>query len=372
MGTWLLLFLSMVNLGLPDMKEKPKTIGHLSSKVGKGERHIPKTNADKSKRKDAKRVFQKNESIYHHIVDNISDGVYKINGEGRFTFVNRVIADRAGIPAEEFCHLHFLDLVMPEHKELAKSNFEKVMKGEEGIPYELSYRRVDGQRNTVEVHSRPIYEAGRVIGLLGISRDITERRRAQEALREAYDHLELLVVERTQELLLKNRQLMEEIAQRRSVEESLVRRERDLEEKTRSLEELNCALKVLLKQREKDRYEFEEWVKANVQYGVMPYVEKMKTAGPGNASSAFIKLIEANLRNITSSFSHNLSMKYLNLTFKEFQIADLVKEGNSSKDIAEILNVSERTIGFHRKNIRKKLAIADRKTNLRTYLSRLS
>ena len=356
------------------MKEKPKTkmIGHLRSRVGRGERQIPKTNANESKRKDAE-VFQKNESIHHHnIVDNISDGVYMINEEGHFTFVNRVITDRAGIPVEKFCHLHFLDLVMPEHKELVKYNFEKVMKGEDGIPYELSYRRVDGQKNTVEVHSKPIYQGGRVTGLLGISRDIAERRRAQEALREGYDHLELLVVERTQELLLKNRQLMEEIAQRRDVEKSLVRRERDLEEKTRSLEELNCALKVLLKQRDKDRCEFEEWVRANVQYCIMPYVEKMKMCGMADANSACIKLIEANLKNITSSFSHNLSMKYLNLTFKEFQIADLVKEGNSSKDIAEILNVSERTIGFHRKNIRKKLAIADRKTNLRTYLSRLS
>jgi PAS domain S-box-containing protein len=354
------------------MKEKPETIGHLRSEMEKVQRQIAKTNADKLRRKDVEKVFQKNESIYHHIVDNISDGVYRINEEGHFTFVNRVIANRAGIPAGKFRHLHFLDLVMPEHKELAKNNFEKVMKGEEGIPYELSYRRADGRKNTVEVHSKPIYEGDRVTGLLGISRDITERRRAQESLREAYDHLELLVVERTQELLLKNRQLMEEIAQRRDVEESLVRRERDLEEKTRTLEELNCALKVLLKQRDKDRYEFEEWVKANVQYCIMPYVEKMKTAGLGNANSACIKIIEANLKNITSSFSHNLSMKYLNLTFKEFQIADLVKEGNSSKDIAEILNVSERTIGFHRKNIRKKLAIADRKTNLRTYLARLS
>ena len=113
-------------------------------------------------------------------------------------------------------------------------------------------------------------------------------------------------------------------------------------------------------------------MKANVQYCIMPYIEKMKTAGLANANPACIKIIEANLKNITSSFSHNLSMKYLNLTFKEFQIAELVKEGNSSKDIAEILNVSERTIGFHRKNVRKKLAIADRKTNLRTYLSRIS
>jgi DNA-binding NarL/FixJ family response regulator len=111
---------------------------------------------------------------------------------------------------------------------------------------------------------------------------------------------------------------------------------------------------------------------ANVENVIMPYIGKLKKIGLGTEESAYVKILEANLKNITSSFSHRLSPKYMNLTFKELQIAGLVKEGNSSKDMAEMLNVLERTIDFHRKNIRRKLGIADRKTNLRTYLSRLS
>jgi DNA-binding CsgD family transcriptional regulator len=130
-------------------------------------------------------------------------------------------------------------------------------------------------------------------------------------------------------------------------------------------------LKILLQQRDKDKREFEEWVTANVENVIMPYIGKLKKIGLGAEQSAFVKILEANIKNITSSFSHRLSPRYMNLTFKELQIADLVKEGNSSKDVAMILNVSERTVDFHRKNIRRKLAIADRKTNLRTYLSRL-
>ena len=104
---------------------------------------------------------------------------------------------------------------------------------------------------------------------------------------------------------------------------------------------------------------------ANVENVIMPYVGKLKKIGLGAEQSACVKILEANIKNITSSFSHRLSPGNINLTFKELQIADLVKEGNSSKDVAEMLNVSERTVDFHRKNIRKKLAIADRKTNLR-------
>ena len=354
------------------MKNKAQAQGQLTNELEKEHHPIARTKADKLRRKGREKAFQKDECLYHRIVDHISDGVYRINEKGYFTYVNRVIAGRAGIPAEKFCHLHFLDLVMPEHKELARNNFEKVMKGEDGTPYELSYRKSDGQTNIVEVHSKAIYEGNRVIGILGISRVITERKRAEEALREAYNHLERLVAERTQEIVLKNRQLMKEIAQRRGIEDALIRRETDLEEKTDNLEELNVALKILLQQRDKDKREFEEWVTANVENVIMPYIGKLKKIGLGAEQSACVKILEANIRNITSSFSHRLSPKYMNLTFKELQIADLVKEGNSSKDVAAILNVSERTVDFHRKNIRKKLAIADRKTNLRTYLSRLS
>lgn len=60
------------------------------------------------------------------------------------------------------------------------------------------------------------------------------------------------------------------------------------------------------------------------------------------------------------------------LTAKEIQIANFVKEGKSSKDIAELMDVSKRTIDFHRKNIRLKLGINNKKGNLRSSLLNLS
>jgi len=194
---------------------------------------------------------------------------------------------------------------------------------------------------------------------------LEERKQAEEALRQAHDTLERLVEERTAELVQKNRQLTDEIGERRRAEETL-------EIKSQNLEEFNTALKVLLKQREKDKAELEEWILANVKNLVIPHIEKLKKLSLKAKAAAHVSILESNLRDITSSFSQRLSSKYLNLTSKEIQIANLVKEGKTSKDIGELLNVSERTVDFHRKNIRNKLGLQNKRANLRSCLINLS
>lgn len=78
--------------------------------------------------------------------------------------------------------------------------------------------------------------------------------------------------------------------------------------------------------------------------------------------------LETNLNEIISPFYRTLSANYAHLTPKEIQVADLVKRGKTTKEIGEIMNSSARAIEFHRINIRKKLGLANQKTNLRFYL----
>lgn len=146
------------------------------------------------------------------------------------------------------------------------------------------------------------------------------------------------------------------------------RAEEDLELKAADLEEMNRALKGLLKRMDEDRNELEENVLFKVNKQLLPYLRELKTSTLDKKQRGFVSALESNLNNIISSFSRTLSLKYLNLTPIEIQIADLVKQGKSSKEIAGIFNLSIRTIEFHRQKIRKKLGIKKKNANLRTLL----
>jgi PAS domain S-box-containing protein len=164
---------------------------------------------------------------------------------------------------------------------------------------------------------------------------------------------------------------MVDITDLRRADETLKVRGRELENKTIELEELNAALRVLLKRREEDRNELEEKVLSNVKKLVLPYIEKLKKGPLDPMTRTSILILESNLRDIIAPFSTKLSSIHMNLTPRELQVASLIKEGKSTKEIAEFLNVSPSAVNICRHRIRHKLGLNNRKINLQTYLSQL-
>jgi len=160
----------------------------------------------------------------------------------------------------------------------------------------------------------------------------------------------------------------ENITALKEAEQALRERERELEEKTMHLEETNTALKVILRQREEDKQELEERMLRNVKELVSPYVDRLKNSNIRAGSRELVDVLDRNLKDIVSPLLQRLAAAKLILTPQEVQVAQLVKDGKSSKEIAGILNVSVTTVSFHRKNLRKKLGLAKTRTNLRTYL----
>ena len=159
-----------------------------------------------------------------------------------------------------------------------------------------------------------------------------------------------------------------DITDYKQVEEALTERTRELELKTQSLEELNIALKVLLKKREEDKIEIEENVMTNVKKLIAPYFEKIKKTKLDDQQGTFVNILESNLNEIVSPFTRKLSLKYLSLTPKEITIVNMIRQGYTTKKIANLMNISPRTVDTHRKNIRRKIGLGKKRANLRSHL----
>jgi PAS domain S-box-containing protein len=163
-----------------------------------------------------------------------------------------------------------------------------------------------------------------------------------------------------------------DISERKRAEEVLRQREEELSIRSRNLEEVNTALKVLLKQREEDRKEMEENVLTNVKTSILPYIEKVKADPLTHHQRACLEILEAQMEKLISPFLHTISQACFDLTPQEIRVADFVKNGNSTKEIADILGISIKTVDYHRDNIRRKLGIKNHHTNLRSFLLKLS
>ncbi len=135
----------------------------------------------------------------------------------------------------------------------------------------------DGRVLDVQISST-IYKNrdGQPAGNIVILRDISAQKQAEKELKKYHDTLEEMVEARTAELAKINTQLKQEVEERKRAEKALRKREVELKAQSHHLEEVNTALKVLLKQREDDKKEIGEHVLSNVMGLISPYLERLK------------------------------------------------------------------------------------------------
>lgn len=145
--------------------------------------------------------------------------------------------------------------------------------------------------------------------------------------------------------------------------------EKRLEDRAATLHETDIALNVLLKKREADKQTLEGYVMANIERLVEPVLTRLEESRLTDQQQVLVDILRSNLKELTSPFADTFSTKLTRLTPAEIQIANLVKLGKRTKEIAKILHLSAGTISIHRKNIRKKLNLTHQKTNLQSLLT---
>jgi DNA-binding CsgD family transcriptional regulator len=152
------------------------------------------------------------------------------------------------------------------------------------------------------------------------------------------------------------------------VQEALEKKEIELRRERERLEETNIALRVLLRQRDEDKTRIEETIYINVDRLVLPYVEKLLQGRLTEKQRTLTEVIDTNLRDIVSPFLRSLTAVNVLLTPQEIEVANMVRSGRTSKDIADVLGISASGVDFHRKRLRQKLGLTNTAKNLRSYL----
>ncbi len=149
-------------------------------------------------RKRAEELLRDNENRYRILVDSSNDAIFfYLPGEG-FVEVNRVACKRLGYTKDEFRKMHPQDVNTPEFAETVQHRIDALMKDGK-LLHESTHVARDGTMIPVEVSSKVIDYKGKK-AILAFSRDITERKKAEQELTEYREHLEKLVKERTSEL----------------------------------------------------------------------------------------------------------------------------------------------------------------------------
>ena len=170
-----------------------------------------------------------------------------------------------------------------------------------------------------------------------------------------------------EELLQKVNKLDNEVLKRKQAEKALRERQKALKLKVNTLKELNASLRVLLERREEDVTAVGEKIQSNVKLLLVPFLDKLSRTRLDPRQRAYVDVVQSTLDEIISPFYRELSSKYVSLTPTEIQVANLVKDGKTTKQIAEMMDLSKRTIDTYRHSIREKLGLKGR-GNLRSSL----
>ncbi|MBN2106563.1 MAG: PAS domain S-box protein [Deltaproteobacteria bacterium] len=263
------------------------------------------------------------------------DGIYVSDPQGQCIMINQAFSDITGYRQEELIGGSAASLLADDSDAELSQQIMKAMDNKDDLSlFEARWKRKNGTVFPAEVRLAVLKtEAGDYNGIVASVRDITERRRVLEELRQSHEQLEEKVRERTE-----------------------------------TLEEMNTALRVLLQGREEDKQTHEDKILANVNELVLPYLDRLKATRLDERQRSSLAIIEANLKDIVAPFAGRTASRNLSMTPAEIQIANLIKHGMTAKEIAGITSLSPRTIECHRASIRKKLGLINRKVNLRAYL----
>lgn len=282
-------------------------------------------------RKHVETELANSERQFQSLVEALNEGFGIVDAETRLTYVNGKVIEILGYSSSEMLGKKISDFMDARNRRLYK---KQINMRQEGIdtPYEIQFKTKDGRTISTIVSPRGTFGAdGSFQGSYAVITDISAMKSTEKALR---------------------------------------RREQQLREKTRRLQEMNTALEVLLRKREQDKTIIQKRILINLKRLVAPYLETLGETRMSERQRFLVEVLKSNLVEVMSPFSDRPLLDKADLTRTELEVADLVRLGKSTTQIADALGVSYKTAETHRWRIRKKLGLNRRRISLMSYLSR--
>lgn len=256
------------------------------------------------------------------VLENLNEGLWSIDHEGRTTFINAKTKTMLGFDEKTFLKKRIFEFM----DDNSQSTFVTLLRSaKKNTPQTLNINFIknDGERIYTNIEISPVWDenlnySGSFIGIV----DITAQTLAQFKI----------------------------------------------EEQTSALSKKNIALQEILSQIEIEKNQLRENIHANIENVILPLLRKTAVK---QLPKEYYNLLETNLLNIASPFSSKIHAEGLQLSPKETEICNLIKQGLSNKDISKYLKIQLSTVERHRNNIRKKLKIVNRGINLYSYLQKI-
>jgi PAS domain S-box-containing protein len=162
---------------------------------------------DITERKKAEKELKESEERYRHLIEKAEDVIYTLAPDGTLTSLNPACKTITGWDPKEWIGKQFKGIIHPEDLRLSIDNFKRTMRGSSVPPYKLHFLTKKGGYKIGEVLASPLAKDGRIIGVFGIIRDVTERERAERIVKSYAKKLESEVAARTEELIYEKRKV---------------------------------------------------------------------------------------------------------------------------------------------------------------------